>query len=298
MPRPEAALITWTVPRRRIRARVGQHGPYGMLSSVPAPDTTETAAALVVHTGTPPSTWSLSEWQSRLADLNRADHAWLTVEEIWLHALRAVADFARVLRTKRDWREGLHSGLPAVLAWVLALGDKLDFSVEEATWAKFPGLCPYCFEASEERRLHEVALTFPGPSPGRTVRPCACGWAKVGRYADADLRLEPLRAERGPMPETLAGWQAMFDGVYGRRHGGSVEALAFHFVEELGEVAAEILGREAGKCEQEVADVVSWVFSLANATAHLLGGPVPSLQEGMDAAYRDRLAAKASGSRA
>jgi len=61
----------------------------------------------------------------------------------------------------------------------------------------------------------------------------------------------------------------MFWEIYGAQL-KELGTHAFHVMEELAEVDKELQSREFVGCQQEVADVVSWVLSLGSRVGRLL----------------------------
>jgi NTP pyrophosphatase (non-canonical NTP hydrolase) len=197
-----------------------------------------------------------------------AQDRWRSPADIWLRAVEAAGDLARVFRIRENMGERLPEALTDLLVWLFSTANRLGFDLGSASWAKFPALCPYCYELGRDQ---DVDLTRPDRSI--FVRVCVCNAiGKARSYTEIRAELAELRQERLSLrPTSLSGWQDVFNGIYGRRHGANIDQLAFHFVEEVGEVARELRYHQYLDCQDELADMFSWVLSLANAAGRFLG---------------------------
>lgn len=141
---------------------------------------------------------------------------------------------------------------------------RLGFSLADATWTKYPGVCPYCIRDAgrDWRQLADVPAPT-DPDAGFVFRDCQCTPPRP-EYDDLKDLLRPFRQRLDARPSTITGFERMFDLLYGSSHAGmEFAAIAFHVHEEVGEVIKEIENRDYERCPEEVADVFSWLASLA-----------------------------------
>lgn len=212
----------------------------------------------------PPAT--LRGWQEMFRGVYAGQDRWRSPADIWLRVVEGSGALARGFRLPGDRDEILPLALPDLMVWLFGMANRLGFDLADATWSKFPALCPYCFERSADE-----TLVGPDAGPPLVVRPCVCAEGVKSRgYSRVRDEFGGLRSAR-TRPSGLDGWQAMFRGVYGGRHGDDLDRLAYHFIEEVGEVATEVRYQRYDACADEIADMFSWVLSLANA-AGLRGG--------------------------
>lgn len=216
---------------------------------------------------------SVRDWQEMFHELYLEPNSWLAVGEIWNRVTEEAGQLAESLRKAelQDLRDG--DVLADPLAWLFALANRLGADLTEVTWAKFPGICPYCVveEVGLSRLAKKNVYATRGGWP--VLRECRCPTSNEHTYEEVDPIIEPFRRRRDLQPRSLDEWQSMFKGLYGSRHRiiGTVDTLAFHFVEELGEVAREIRLRDYHACRREMADVFSWILSLATKAGVTIG---------------------------
>lgn len=92
--------------------------------------------------------------------------------------------------------------LSMAFSWSMALANRLHISIEDETWKRFPGVCPYC-----------------------TKPVCAC----VERPEERSRIDVPWSVK----PGTLIGFQEMFARIY---PANTLESSAAHLAEEVGEL--------------------------------------------------------------
>lgn len=155
---------------------------------------------------------------------------------------------------RKDRRVALKEQLAHVFSWYMAVANRLGIDIQEVLWHKYPGVCPYCLREKD----------------------CMCG-TEHPVIGGKELKLRRLRRERaGHEPRTLAGHQALHGRLYSWQHDRELPiTIAAHIVEEIGEVSCAqrhfVIERNREKKNDlwnevlaEMADVLSWMFALAN----------------------------------
>jgi NTP pyrophosphatase (non-canonical NTP hydrolase) len=142
---------------------------------------------------------------------------------------------------RKDDRHKLVRNLFISLCWAMILANRFRIDVEEVMWQRFPMLCSYC-----------------------GTRPCSCKRIKPKKR-------KKIFKNRALKPKRVADFQAMFEQIYpaGSR---TLQHAGVHLGEEMGEVAEAVhnfLGEhrkgQLVLIEEEVADYLSCVFSVANS---------------------------------
>ena len=143
---------------------------------------------------------------------------------------------------RKDDLKKLPYQLARIYSWWNAIGNRFGLDLDEALWFKYPGVCPYCL------REANCYCTIEHPEI---------------LYKDQTLRR--LRMERSRQPKTLQEHQHLHQVLYGGQNKRiMVIQIAAHLAEEAGEVSAEHRHQNMpGLCD-EMADVASWIFALAN----------------------------------
>lgn len=202
--------------------------------------------------------WSLDNWVGMFNQIYGKHNLKLSDEQIWLRMVEEVAGLAEALRkqhiTPRNDEKGRLQGalanIPDAFAWLSAFSFRYG-SLEDMTWHKFPGVCPYCF----------------------VEKNCVCISQKPSIAGDeGERRLEEYRKAKQNHPITLYGWQEMFDRIYGSANRiQSVEQVGFHLMEEVGEVAKSIRLEDILKLKNELADVLAWIIGITIKSGDLVG---------------------------
>lgn len=224
---------------------------------------------------------TLDQWQEGFRVGATSTYRWYGPADVWVRFTEHAGGIARLIRRFLPKSPAELFGavvedkaLPSALAWLFILCVRLDFSLSRITWEKFPGVCPYCLSAPEIRDLSKPGPTVEVPAPSlgiswRLLRRCDCATAQRQYRSD---RVSPLRPRRECLPETLDEWQAMFEALYGQLHSGDKSPLlAFHFIEEMGEVATELRRHNVDLCKEELADVFSWILCIAALVSRVTG---------------------------
>lgn len=145
---------------------------------------------------------------------------------------------------RKDYREKFGIKLADILSWHSAVTKRLGLNVGDILWQKYPGVCSYCLRPQD----------------------CKCGIEHPDEIENKDLLLRRFRLDRdGREPQTIAEHQAFHKLLYGWQHGKEFPVLiAAHIVEEAGEVSWAFSYEGIDNVVEELADVLSWVFALAN----------------------------------
>jgi len=157
--------------------------------------------------------------------------------------LRLLEEIAKIMEiARKDELEKLPSQLARTYSWWNAVGNRFGIDLQEALWVKYPGVCPYCLRGEN----------------------CACA-IEHPVISDREKTLRRLRMERDKDPKTLAGYQALHKRLYFLQNRRIlVLHTAAHLGEEAGEISKEARHHNKKGLEDEMADVASWMFALAN----------------------------------
>lgn len=155
---------------------------------------------------------------------------------------------------RKDRRSAFREQLSHIFSWYMGVANRLGVNIQESLWQKYPGVCPYCLREKD----------------------CICG-TEHPVMEDKELRLRRLRHEHaGREPKTLAGHQALHNRLYSWQHDRELPiVVAAHLVEEGGEVSHAyrhfVMVKDQqekelwwGRVCEEMTDVLSWMFALAN----------------------------------
>ena len=155
---------------------------------------------------------------------------------------------------RKDRRSAFREQLANIFSWHMAVANRLGIDIQEALWYKYPGVCPYCLREKD----------------------CICG-TEHPVVEDKERKLCQLRQEyAGHEPQTIIEHQAFHRRLYGWQHDRELPIIiAAHIVEEGGEVSHAYrhftMARNPkekdcwrNRAREEMADVFSWMFALAN----------------------------------
>jgi NTP pyrophosphatase (non-canonical NTP hydrolase) len=227
-------------------------------------------------------TYSIDQWEAEFAEIYGDVDQKRRPVEIWLLLVEDSSRVAEGIR-KEKYAEAI-SALAHVFCWTCSfiwrcrhdsdLGIEIKNPTSNILWNKYPGKCCLC---------------------GNSI--CSCS---VNRWENEELserekreklkRLEAdLRRSRRAIkkkPPSLDGFTDMLRRIYrGAHYSLPIEAIAFHFMEEVGEVSTCIrklkerepnLSRNKSdklikELEDELADVLSWIMSLIAKLDFILG---------------------------
>ena len=196
----------------------------------------------------------LSQWQAMFDELYGQHNERLDANVIWLHVMRWGGEVAKDFRTE-EYSE-LKAHVPDLFSWLCAFASRKALELEQVTWAKYPGVCPYC----------------------RRSKGCIC--IAEGHSIDATA-LQNFRAT--PSPGSLDSWRVMFRDIYGPANKvQSRSAVGFHLMEEIGEMADALLKPDSAEVGNALADVIAWLMAIYTAAERELG---PSMSEAVWASF-------------
>jgi len=240
---------------------------------------------------------SLDELVDIIPGIYSAQDERRSIWDVWLHAnhhaaaiseevrkgetggelLKEIADFAMWLFTTAYKLRGTigaknsrHETEPETII-------RINHSYSDLLWNKYPAMCPVCYwRRSKGDRSKERVPGF--------ERSCDCLLHDVEKRNQSQKiqHVEALRAfsndKRSQKRTRVDDWQKMFTDIFAAniRH-SRLEDIAFHLLEEMGEVSDAIVRMYTYKneefipgeprwrqiwLEEELADVTSWLFSL------------------------------------
>jgi NTP pyrophosphatase (non-canonical NTP hydrolase) len=237
---------------------------------------------------------TVDEWQGAFAEVYGHIDSKRRPTEVWLLLVEDASKVAEAVRTNRY--EDALDPLAHVMCWTASfatrcetdsdLGVEFETSLLDMVWHKYPGVCSHCADTRCFCSIERATLEEMTPEE------------KQAHRDKADHRLRAHRKQHKNKPQKVDELQAMFQSIYeGAHYSYTVGSLAFHFMEEVGEVATCIRKlREADEAlhnprlkqderkrwkaaqqeqfqeiQDELADVVSWSFSLIQKLDFLLG---------------------------
>ncbi|HLD02494.1 MAG TPA: hypothetical protein VJC07_02225 [Candidatus Nanoarchaeia archaeon] len=202
-------------------------------------------------------TWPLRRYEAMFAKIYGEHNRFLSNEHLLLHIVEESGELAEDLRKEqivsmKDSRgnsNGLLVNIPDIFAWICALSSRHG-SLEDMIWAKFPGMCPYCFASSN----------------------CNC-IARKPKHSDAERAeiLGTARADAGNRPSTLYGFQQMLNNIYGvANRSKTLYEIGYHLSEEVGEVAKALRLHDRSLL-LELADVFGWLVGMTHKLSGMTG---------------------------
>jgi len=160
---------------------------------------------------------------------------------------------------------------------------RISVGASELMWNRYPGVCPGCYcamHADADAQIKKEDLW----------QPCSCDWLAISakEKKKTEIRARAKRTRRlaraglTERPRSLDEWQMRVASLYDDRlRKLSKTEVMLHLLEEMGEVSdslirmysysekdrdhldEEIIARQI-RLEDELADVLSWLFSLVN----------------------------------
>ncbi len=240
----------------------------------------------------------LDEFLTAVAGIYSKQDESRSVYDVWLHATHHAASIGEEVRKFKPG-EKLFQEIADFAMWLFTFVGKTNIplgpasnphGIEESTirvrneikfsdiiWNKYPRLCPVCFwrRFQETGRIEDVHADS-----------CDCLIHKVETRSKAREKKQLNKLEEYASmhsvekPPTVDEWQKMFNDIYeANLEHIDLEDIAFHLLEEVGEVSDAIVrsytyvgGELKGHApywrrrflESEIADVASWVFTLVN----------------------------------
>ncbi|MBI2057983.1 MAG: hypothetical protein HYT63_03335 [Candidatus Yanofskybacteria bacterium] len=157
--------------------------------------------------------------------------------------LRLLEEIAKTMEiARKDELELMPSQLARTFSWWNAVGTRGGIDLQEALWNKYPGVCPYCLRTEN----------------------CACA-IEHPDIPHKEQSLRRLRRDRTAEPISLSEHQQLHQKLYGRQNRRIlVIQIAAHLAEEAGEISKEFRHKNNGGLADEMSDVASWIFAIAN----------------------------------
>lgn len=234
--------------------------------------------------------YSINDWETEFAEIYSQIDGKRRPTELWLMLVEDASKVAEAIR--KDKYADAIGALAHVFCWTCSfvhrcrstndLNIKITKTLSEIVWHKFPNRCSLCGQSRcicSVRRAELEELS-------RKER------NKVENAQKGALDIQRKRTEE--IPKTLDKLTKMFSGIYkGAHYAMPKDAIAFHFMEEVGEVATDIrkLREQSGDknraeiaalqldLEDEIADIISWTMSLLSKLDYLLGAGTGYQQE-------------------
>ncbi|MGH7801093.1 MAG: hypothetical protein ACREOW_10785 [Thermodesulfobacteriota bacterium] len=220
---------------------------------------------------------TMDEWVEEFWEVYRDQDIQRSPAEIWL---MAVYDASQAGRAIREGQISYAVGRVAhAFCWIASfrnrifkdkekkyshLVDERFDALSKIVWFKYPRTCPAC-----GKQNCDCPVDRPRFNRDDWKKLRGMNWRKMPQF----------RGDSLPMPNTLDDWGTMFRTIYQGAHDTMrFEDIGFHFLEEMGEASEAIihlsrpvLSQEEEKLrifrEQlyaEIADAISWLFSLVN----------------------------------
>lgn len=157
--------------------------------------------------------WELKTWQNHLSAIYNNVNKQRNVLETFARVTEMATGISRGVREEDT--NILKKFMPRFLAWLLGLSSQMEIDFEEAVWASYPGVCPYC----------------------RKSVSCSCKLDKDVKNRIRDLDEIKKFQNTFPKPTNLVEWVSMFGRIYEdiNNNSGKMKMIG-HFLEELGEV--------------------------------------------------------------
>lgn len=237
------------------------------------------------------NTYGIDEWEKEFAEIYGNVDIQRKPTEMWLLLVEDSSKFAEFIRREK-YAKAL-TALAHVFCWTCSfiwrcrsendLGIQIHKPLSRIIWDKYPARCCLC---GQERCICSVRRLELEELPEKKKK-------KKLEEIEEDLKIARDRTEN--IPSTLDDFTTMFSNIYkGAHYAMPIEAIAFHFMEEVGEVSTCIRRlREKGKgqslsevgvnrlknnLENEIADVISWTMSLLSKLDYMLGAGVTYLR--------------------
>jgi NTP pyrophosphatase (non-canonical NTP hydrolase) len=231
--------------------------------------------------------YSIDDWEREFEDIYGYVDQERSPSDMWLLLMEDASKVAEALR-KEAYYDALNA-LAHTFNWTCAfisrcrkrdndLGMNINNSLSNIIWNKYPNLCSLCGRercVCPVRRQELEELTKE---------------EKNQKLKEIEKDLDIARHRTEYKSKTLDGFTDMLSRIYkGAHYQLTIEAIAFHFMEEVGEVSTAIRKlRESSQMlspeefekkkssltkelEKELADVISWTMSLIHKLDYILG---------------------------
>lgn len=162
--------------------------------------------------------------------------------ELILRLIEEICVVEEVARKDKRNTDDMECQLARVYSWWHAVANRFNIDLQDALWRKYPNVCPWCLKRGG----------------------CVCG-PEHPKILDREFQLRRLRREIDGMPELLDDHQALHMTLYGWQNNIRLPIqIAAHIAEEAGEVSKEVRHNNPEGIADELADVGSWMFAIAN----------------------------------
>jgi len=183
---------------------------------------------------------TVSEFQAMFHDIYTPANERYSDPDLMLHFIEETSAVMELAR--KDEIEKMPSQISRVYSWVNAVASRLKINLQEALWNKYPNVCPYC-------------LRFEN---------CLCA-VEHPDIPEKELKLRKFRRDKRNMPVALYAHQDLHRRLYSKQNRRIlIIQTAAHLAEEAGEVSKEFRHKNREKIQNEIADVLSWTFAIAN----------------------------------
>ena len=228
------------------------------------------------------SKYSIDEWVNEFAEIYGLVDIQRTPSDIWLLLMEDASKVAKNIR-KEQYAESLNA-LAHVFCWTCAIvwrfmqpdlaESRTKTPLSIMIWNKYPIKSPDC---GKEKCICPIRRDELENLPKKKKK-------ELETKIEKELAIDRARHEK--IPRTLDEFTDMFNTIYsGAHYPTPIENIAFHFMEEVGEVSSCIRDlremshtkqvRKASKLiknlEREIADIVSWTISLLLKIDYILG---------------------------
>ena len=233
--------------------------------------------------------YSIDEWEKELAEIYGNVDSQRTPTEIWLLLMEDVSRAAEAIRREK-YTEAV-TALTHTFCWTCSfvwrcrIENDLHINIQKhlskILWNKYPGRCSFC---GQERCICSVR---------RWELEELSEEQKEKRLKQIEDSLIVARARTENIPKNLDNFVTMLNTIYkGTHYSLPIQAIAFHFMEEVGETSTciRVLSErmpvlpknEANKLknnlEREIADIICWTISLLTKLDYKLGAGAVYLQ--------------------
>lgn len=215
---------------------------------------------------------TLDDWMNEFWQVYRHRDSNLSPVEMWAMAAEDASKVGEGIREGSP--ERALNGLAHAFCWVCSFAARLFYderiapvlkisgfrgiaTLSDIVWFKYPGLCLRCLRGG-----------------------CICPVLPQAPEKNQDWENTVRTArEGGRLPQEIRDWERHFVNIYDTAHFiKSLEELGFHYLEEFGEVFSATrkllavnpenindgaLGKLQENLIEEIADVISWTFSMA-----------------------------------
>jgi len=229
--------------------------------------------------------YSLDQWEGEFRDIFGSVDAKRSPEAMWLLMMEDAASLAEAIRL--DKYGDAQRKIARVFGWTCSFVSRcrnvnflrsrspfyLENSLSLIVWNKYPNVCSTC---GQERCVCSVRRSEIEEMTRRE---------RDKRKAKMAAMLAAARSAKG-RPRTLDGMTHMMGKIYNGAHFNlPIEAIALHFIEEVGEVAScirkirenqntkdvKVIHDLRHNLEEEIADIISWTASAVLKLDYILG---------------------------